>query len=692
LCSTPPSPRFTRSDRRVPGSHALFLIAVAATFLVSLYPRLAQWREWTSHPDRYFSRGVPVASTDSYHWFRLAEEIHRGVDTRGRDRLRAYPEGVETARPPLISRLMALLAGWSGAGVHRAGMLLCALLSSSFVLPLSIYFHRIGVPLAGILGGVIGSLSPAYLQRTSIHRVDTDGGNLFFVWLIPLGIAGVAPTRRLRTNLAVSAGTGLVLAAFCAWYERPAFVPVFGATFAAHLMASRFPPRAVLLLTATLLLCANPWNLLQGLAVLAAVLRDYVLPATGAVAVGSGSALAFPSVYAEVHELQRASPATSLARLLASPTLAAIGLAGFAAFGLRHPRSLIPLLPALALGALGLLRSMRFLMYLSPFVGIGWGFLLTGLVGAAGRAVARLRRGATGGPSIPTTPRALREAPVYAAGLLFSALILDQTAWSTASRPRIGVDLIASLQALAERAPPDAAVAHTWGHGYLVTAVTGLATFNDGEDPDPVVEQLIDRGITSSDPRELYDIVAFLASQGRSGVDRVLAETGSYAALLDRIARARSPLPDPLIVLFTEKMTHEFSLFSRKGRWDFENARGPDDRYEFRSCRRSQDGRFVCAAGTGGRPVWKFLRVREGAVVEERSEPIEEGVVLQLVELTADSASLLVVDPVVYASNFNQMLVLGRHDPELFEPIHDDFPVARAWRLRPRGPTADHSR
>jgi dolichyl-diphosphooligosaccharide--protein glycosyltransferase len=587
---------------------------------------------------------------------------------------------------------MVWLSDWGGIGIHRAGMLLCAALSSLFVLPLSLYFHRVGIPLAGILGGVVGSLSPAYLQRTSIHRVDTDGGNLFFLWLVSLGIASVSPTRTRAANLITAASTGLVLAAFCAWYERPVLVPVFGLTFAAYLVASRFPLRAILYLMATLLVCANPLNLLEGLEGLTAVLRDYVLPASRGVVVGAGSALEFPSVYGEIHELQRGSLGRSLASLLTGEALAAIGLAGFAAFGLRHPRSLIPLLPAIALGALGLSRSMRFLMYLAPFVGIGWGTLLTGLVRWISRTVSRSGRAISGGPSSTALRRALRDAPVYAAGLLFTVLILDHTALSRTPRPRIEVDLVASLQDLAERAPPDAAVAHTWGHGYLVTAVTGLATFNDGENPDPVVEQLIARAITSSDPRELYDIVAFLATEGRSGVDRVLDETGSHGALLQHIARASAPLPSPLIVLFTEKMTHEFSLYSRKGRWDFGSGQGPDDRYEFRSCRRSQDGRFVCTGGSEDRPVWKFLRVRGGAVVEERRESADIGAAFQLVELSIDVASLLVVDPVVYASNFNQMFVLGRYDPELFEPIHDDFPVARAWRLRPRGSSAGQSR
>ena len=51
----------------------LFALAMLCVLTLSLVPRVAQYRAWQAEPDRYFSNGVPVSSSDSYLWFRYAE-------------------------------------------------------------------------------------------------------------------------------------------------------------------------------------------------------------------------------------------------------------------------------------------------------------------------------------------------------------------------------------------------------------------------------------------------------------------------------------------------------------------------------------------------------------------------------------------------------------------------------------------
>ena len=45
-------------------------------------------------------------------------------------------------------------------------------------------------------------------------------------------------------------------------------------------------------------------------------------------------------------------------------------------------------------------------------------------------------------------------------------------------------------------------------------------------------------------------------------------------------------------------------------------------------------------------------------------------------------AGVYLLDEPAFESNLNQMFVLGRFDRELFEEVFNDFPNARAFRVR----------
>jgi len=669
------------ADRR---ALLLFSLLLAGAFAFSASLRVEQYRDWSAHPESYFSNGVVVSSTDAYRWFRFAERARLGEPAlEGRDPLRGYPEGVPVSGRSWLARGMAGLAALADLDVYRAGMLLMIPLSSLFMIPLGLLFYRQGEAAAGLLGGLIGATNTAYMVRSYVYRVDTDGGNLFFVWLLALCIAGVAFARGRRARLGVVAVTGLCIQAFCAWYAQPGFAVVYAGCLLLQLWLCRLPAREIAGLFALALLLADPRNLVAGARDVVDFAAHYLLAGAGVAQQG----LVFPSLLAEIGELQRPTLRVALANLLDPPILAALGLVAFGVLCVRRWRSMVPLLPVLLLGLLGVLRASRFLMYLAPCVGIGYGYAIAGLT----RRFAQRAGGAAADAGRST----LRSVGVECgAALLLFALLLPHTGFARPPRPRIDVALIASLQQLATRLPAHAVVAHGWAHGYLVSAVTGAATLNDGELLDPVVEQLLDRGLVSSDPAELHAILGFLAARGRSGVAELLAASPDYATLLARIRAARASPGDPLVLLLTDKMAESFSHIFRKGHWDFSHARGPLDGYDFRQCTSDGEEQLLCekperpplrvdlARGSvNGRPVvTRLLRIRAGQVVLERAYPAKRGVILQLLESEpGEPAALQVLNRPVFETNFNQMFVLGRYDAALFRLIHDDAPVARAY-------------
>ncbi|SVC90582.1 uncharacterized protein METZ01_LOCUS343436, partial [marine metagenome] len=233
----------------------LFAGVLLVCFLVSVGVRYQQFETWKKTPAAYFVGERPMMTTlDAPYWLRWAREYNEGTYGQ-KGGLRAYPESTDTFQGmsakelslplkytdptpastssslssssgspeiryrdvPLLSFLIAHSAPFFNYNYYLTGTLLIPALASLFILPLGIYFFRIGVPVSGLLGGLIGTFAGGYFMRSSIGRIDTDMLNLFFPVLAGLLIllAGLAKTE--RSVLLYSVGAGLSLFLFQWW-------------------------------------------------------------------------------------------------------------------------------------------------------------------------------------------------------------------------------------------------------------------------------------------------------------------------------------------------------------------------------------------------------------------------------------------------------------------------------------------
>ena len=97
------------------------------------------------------------------------------------------------------------------------------MLASLFILPLGIYFFKIGVPVSGLLGGLVGTFAGGYYMRSSIGRIDTDMLNLFFLVLASLLILLASRAKTERSVLLYALGAGLSMFLFQWWYSKASF-------------------------------------------------------------------------------------------------------------------------------------------------------------------------------------------------------------------------------------------------------------------------------------------------------------------------------------------------------------------------------------------------------------------------------------------------------------------------------------
>jgi undecaprenyl-diphosphooligosaccharide--protein glycosyltransferase len=667
------------------GSRGLFFLLLVAILALSWGARSRTILDWDAQPQAFYSKEVPGSSSDSYYWFRIAREIRdSGAPLGERDPLRAWPEGLEPGPVPAFPWLIAVTSQAFGGDIYRAGIVLTVFISSLFIIPLALYLRRIGFPLAGLLGGFFGGLGHAYVQRTSAQRVDTDGGTLFFMALLALTIGSLRASASLGRNAFLAAAAGLSLAGFTFWYGQPWFWLIYVGTAGLHLICGSFPRRQVLWIASIFIVFANPLSIFPATEALTHFLYFYVLPSTETI---SGP-FDYASITQSITELQPLPLSKTLEQVVDVSWVSALGLVGFFMFSLKHWRSAIPLLPIATLGLYALFGPRRFTLFLAPLVGIGWGFGL--------HILASSFRGST------LLDRRYADAATYLIAVAAGVLLLGNTGFAISPETGVRVPLIASLQNLRAVLPERAALLANWGRGYLLTDITGAATFSDGEAPDPLVHYLYARALTGKDPEELHRIVSALSTYGRTELHAMLDDQNDSSAAVEELLERPAATNGHVVLTLMEEDLVPFPAFFRTGQWDFAKRAGPVDGYRTLDCKQVAKQKLRCRDKAGspvsidlGKGMFEremksaqYLRrtllVREGTVTSETDYARRAPLSLQLTPgKKVDDYTAHVVSERVFQSNFNQLYMLGRFDPTLFEEIHRTPSVLRAFRILP---------
>jgi undecaprenyl-diphosphooligosaccharide---protein glycotransferase len=292
----------------------LFGAVLLAVFVVSAGVRYQQFETWKKTPAAYFVGERPMMTTlDAPYWLRIAKEYNEGVYGQ-KNGLRGYPESKDVSRDsavphrfqddrkdgdenkhigaptslgnefefsvryrdvPLLSYLISQVAPFFDFNYYLAGTHLIPLLASVFILPLGYYFFLVGVPLSGLLGGLIGTFAGGYYMRSSIGRIDTDMLNLFFPVMAGLLIYLAGRAKTERGVLLYIMGAGLSLLLFQWWYAKAGFTLAYFMVLVFSLFVQRVRFRTVLLSVLLFVLSANPATFMSGTGNVQSFLKGY---------------------------------------------------------------------------------------------------------------------------------------------------------------------------------------------------------------------------------------------------------------------------------------------------------------------------------------------------------------------------------------------------------------------------------
>jgi hypothetical protein len=414
-------------------NYFLFAGVLLFCFFISVGVRYKQFETWKTNPSAFFVGERPMMTTlDAPYWLRWAREINEGTYGQ-KGALGQYPSRTKTfiersvsykfidqpnisinstsdakSSPtnnsevlflsgPLISRIIAILVPFFNYNYYLTGTLVIPVMASLFILPLGIYFFRIGAPSSGLLGGLIGTFSSAYYMRSSIGRIDTDMLNLFFPILTALFILLASGAIKERYVLLYSAIAGLSLFMFNWWYPKPAFALAYFVVLILSLFINKIRLRTILLSSLLLLLCSQPFTFMMGTDSLDSQLSRYFViddSTTNNIKNKISTPANFPNTMTTISEVDHVPMNEVFRRVLSNTTLDWMGFIGFFGLVVFKWRVLLPLAPLLGLGLLSFQSSNRFIMFLAPFIGIGLGWLLQLLVDMAFYVLTQRGKGA----------------------------------------------------------------------------------------------------------------------------------------------------------------------------------------------------------------------------------------------------------------------------------------------------------
>ena len=659
----------------------LIFISILIVYGLSWYKRQAVYWQWMDNRQNYVVEDVTAMTTnDAYYWLRMARELDTGTLGKGDVHpLKGYPDKVKYAindTPSLLANFISFAKNFTSGDYYRAGLMLVAVLAGLFIFPLYFYFNRLGFGAAAILGGLVGSFSHAYYDRTMMGRVDTDLLNTFFPLTAACFILPMRKEKTLRANIGLAIGAGLTMYLFTRWYQIPAFIPVYLFFMALHLLFGRVPWKHIVLLLLVYLLMSGPVHVLQAMNSIQIFMKAYISPPpTGQIS--------WPNILHTVAEAQTRSITMKLNMLHGFWPIVFAGFAGLVYLYFSRFRQMIPITPLIILSVWAMTGPSRFVMYLSPFIGLGAGVMIELLINYVGKKI-RLQ---------PLLVSLLSITIMFI--LFFSTARF--TSFYQSIAPTIPADTTRALLDIKRIVPRNSAMfTPFWEYGYALMEIGEFATYHDGGLHGGMRTTLTAKAMTSTKQEEMVSLLSYLEDNGFNHLNATIKKENLSA---DEMVELVFNYPEDfhgknVYILYLEQMIWKFSPMSYFGNWDFDKKKSERLDYVELHCFSLVNDVMTCSDGTinlnrgfmndGTRdiPLRASLFVNDGYVVDQRSYKNDEGYYLQVLMKKGKVYMILVADELLYQTNFNQQFLLGNYDRRYFEEVYNNFPVARVLKVK----------
>lgn len=435
-----------------------------------------------------------ISSTlDGFYYLRQARLLKEGVYRSGTpDPLRNYPDGGTHGEPSFLSEVIAFSSKLTGLSVDKVPreLRLIPVLGSLVVIPLFLMGFSTGGVLCGTAAAIACAFSPVYVGRTNLLRVDTDCLNVFFPFMLAFFLSLSLRSDRWRGFLCV-AFAAITAHLWNWWYLHPGLILPFVVCYlvAVAFFGGRRALQERLGLAGIFLAALGP-VLVDSVSHMAGMLGGIYSPLAATASPGPESVVPGRQVlFQTVSELRVPSLETVLLQMAVHPVIACMGLAGLLPLFWCNRREAVLLLPILLLGLMSFKKGVRFLIYLAPFVGLGFGYLVA-------LAVDRLQL-----PGLRVACRLL------AVALIFFTFFRPESLTAAHPRVKVSPEVIRGLEWLRNQSPADSVVWSWWDWGYPIAHIARRATVNDGGGYKNRKTAAVARSFLSTEPERALHLI-----------------------------------------------------------------------------------------------------------------------------------------------------------------------------------------
>ena len=667
----------------------IIMLSLAAAF-ANFHVRNQQFTHWESHPEQFFAGNTPLFSTmDTGYFLGIAQSLSRQKTTNDFFARRSFPDGKKyaenapnrtSAKPPLLSSVIHWLAdNDSPQALLEVGNAIIPVTAAITALAIILCFGATGYWLEGSVAAVGGGLSMAYLQRSSIGRIDTDQLNLGFFYLL-FGLAiWAGRAKKWQIGLGITILAGLTARLFMEWYGKSELI--WMSLFALFWMVS---------------VCSRDWRRVAGYSTLFIMISGVQIVDIGGSAYIKESfatgTLQFPNVLTTVSEVTQINFRNMLLQMIGSVGLGIIGLAGMVFWAVRHPVYAVALGPLAVFAMLNFIIGNRAIFYSAPVLWFGLAFIITTIGRGCYKTVWTL---VGQQPGLPQAGN-LTVTGVIASTLLIGSYLVSPHKYvpQAAVPPKI-ISALTSLNHV--KADEDAVMASWCDYEYSSLLFNKLPVLADGGTQVAAPTFLMAKALLAPTQQETAAILKFLAREGGAGIS---SHASSQKSLFRHIHEsATEPAPTIYFVL-TNQMNSWIYSISQIGNWDLDtgkaipavgNANGPALSYDVLQCELMASPSQLNCSGhifdlrsgkvDGQLVLDGAVRSRQGRQIGGVAFPGNQLNVLQMAEIN-QTQEFYLLHRDLFQSSFNQLFHLGRADSTLFDMVYDDYPYARIFRLK----------
>ena len=677
-------------------------LLILIPIIMGLFIRFDDLSVWNKNKSRFFYNDRPLfTSYDAFYFARWSLDYMEGKYKAGEtDPLRFVPDNyireklsekelnelkvkkIKYPSPiPMESFLGATFAKLNKTHIENVALWLTPVLAVLFAIPMILYFSEIGAPVAGFSGAVFGVTALMYLARTTIARYDTDSLNLFFPFMVAYLFYKTLSEKETKKRYIFAALSGIFMWMFNWWYAHPDLVLIMFVIFIAGILINyRKLDKENLKLIGIVALFSNPVVLFHGIRVFWGRFSAYVINFTN-----PATKTGFPNIFQSISEAQRASLKLIALTTTGNTILFWIGFILIFVLFARKWKKLLFLIPVFLLGLMVFKSGNRFAMYLAPFVGAGIGYLFDVGLEYYGKFQKK-------------EMNSFKEAGIALSAVILSLVVFisQSQAFKFVATPKITPSLEKDFLKLKEITPENAWIWTWWDYGTAIQYLGRRAVFHDGQSQFSPKTYFVATTFSNNSPEKAYNTIVGISSVGVTFLDKWIKEDGLTPEKIREnffSGKYNKPLTHPVYWIFTEDEIGKFTWINYFGTWDFKLKRGikkkiiPVGMCEIRAKTITCSGGITVDTEKGLLKANRLIplnsiSIRTKEILKEKTYNIESNLHFEMVTTARGNYLGFIMDNQPFYSMFNQMYILRKFDPKLFELTYDNFPTMVVYKVK----------